>query len=71
MAIIFASNQTTDMQSPSSGLSFNKVRGLLRTCEGIWYGLWYPAELRSKMSDGVRTSFKDPEFIMKNLKQAT
>lgn len=23
---------------------FNKVRGLLRSCEGIRYGLWYPAE---------------------------
>ncbi|KAJ8263918.1 hypothetical protein GJAV_G00143070 [Gymnothorax javanicus] len=30
---------------------FNEVRGLLRTCEGIRYGLWYPAELRVKMSD--------------------
>lgn len=52
---------------------FNEVRGLLRTCEGIRYGLWYPAELRITASDGVRTSFKDPkqakDFIMKNLKR--
>lgn len=53
---------------------FNEVRGLLRTCEGIRYGLWYPAELRITTSDGVRRSFKDPkqakDFIMKNLKRA-
>ncbi|KAG8013677.1 hypothetical protein GBF38_022158 [Nibea albiflora] len=51
---------------------FNEVRGLLRTCEGIRYGLWYPAEMRITTSDGVHTSFKDPkqarDFIMKNLK---
>lgn len=54
---------------------FNEVRGLLRSCEGIRYGLWYPAELRITTADGVRTSFRDPkqakEFIIKNLKQAT
>lgn len=54
---------------------FNEVRGLLRTCEGIRYGLWYPAEMRITTSDGVRTSFKDPkqarDFIMKNLKRTT
>ena len=54
---------------------FNEVRGLLRSCEGIRYGLWYPAELRITTLDGVRTSFKDPkqakDFIMKNLKHAT
>lgn len=48
----------------------NEVRGLLRTCEGIRYGLWYPAELRLTTSDGMRTSFKDPkqakDVIMKN-----
>lgn len=54
---------------------FNEVRGLLRSCEGIRYGLWYPAELRITTPDGVRTSFKDPkqakDFIMENLKHAT
>lgn len=53
---------------------FNEVRGLLRSCEGIRYGLWYPAELRITTPDGVRTSFKDPkqakDFIMKNLNGA-
>ena len=52
---------------------FNEVWGLLRTCDGIRYGLWYPAELRITTSDGVRTSFKDPkqanDFMMKNLKR--
>lgn len=54
---------------------FNEVLGLLRSCEGIRYGLWYPAELRITTSDGVRTSFKDPkqakDFIMENLKHTT
>ncbi|KAG7258876.1 hypothetical protein CRUP_018563 [Coryphaenoides rupestris] len=52
---------------------FNEVRGLLRTCEGIRYGLWYPAELRITTSNGERTSFKDPkrakDFIMNTLKR--
>lgn len=38
---------------------FNEVRGLLRACEGIRYGLWYPAELRITTADGQRVSFKD------------
>lgn len=54
---------------------FNEVQGLLRSCEGIRYGLWYPAELRITMPDGVRTSFIDPkqakDCIMENLKRAT
>lgn len=37
----------------------NEVRGLLRTCEGIRYGLWYPVELRITRLDVMRTSFKD------------
>ena len=53
---------------------FNEVRGLLRSCEGIRYGLWYPAELRITTADGVRTTFKDPkqakDFITKTLKRA-
>ena len=51
---------------------FNEVRGLLRSCDGVRYGLWYPAELKITTSDGRCTSFKDPikarDFIQKNLK---
>lgn len=52
--------------------AFNKVRGLLRRCEGVRYGLFYPAELRITTKDGVRRSFKDPkqamDFVRDNLK---
>lgn len=41
--------------------AFNEVRGLLRRCEGVRYGLFYPAELRITAKDGVRRSFKDPK----------
>lgn len=51
--------------------AFNEVRSLLRNCEGVRFGLRYPAVLRITTRDGKETSFKDPvkakDFILKNL----
>lgn len=41
--------------------AFNEVRNLLRTCEGIRFGLWYPADLRITLEDGTRVSFRDSD----------
>lgn len=51
---------------------FNYARSLLRSCDGVRFGLWYPAELKiTTTKDGVCTNFKDhvkaEEFIKKNL----
>lgn len=52
--------------------AFNEVRGLLRRCESVRYGLFCPAELRITAKDGVRRSFKDPkqalDFVRDTLK---
>lgn len=37
---------------------FNEMRGLLRSREGIRYGLWYPAQLRITTLDVVRQALK-------------
>lgn len=51
--------------------AFSEVRSLLRECDGVRFGLRYPATLRITMRDGRQTSFKDPveakDFILKNL----
>ncbi|ROJ29415.1 hypothetical protein DPX16_23694 [Anabarilius grahami] len=51
--------------------AFNEVRSLLRNCEGVRFGLRYPAVLRITTRDGKETSFKDPvkakDLILKNL----
>ena len=51
--------------------AFREVRSQLRGCDGVRYGLWYPAELRVPTPDGKRTSFLDPAkakyFISSNL----
>ncbi|GAA6090575.1 uncharacterized protein LOC117469232 [Tachysurus ichikawai] len=41
--------------------AFGQVRQLLRQCEGIKYGLLYPAKLRITTRDGQQKSFTDPE----------
>lgn len=41
--------------------AFTEVRSLLRSCEGIRFGLWYPADLRITLEDGTRMSFRDPD----------
>ena len=51
---------------------FNNARSLLRSCQGVRFGLWYPAELKiTTTADGICTNFKDPlkaeEFIKKKL----
>lgn len=50
--------------------AFYEVRGLLRGCEGVQSGLWYPAELRITVN-GTRKSFKDPvaakEYVLANI----
>lgn len=49
--------------------TFTKVRGLLWGCEGVRYGLGYPAILRITTADGQEASFKDlklaKEFVFK------
>lgn len=51
--------------------AFTEVRGLLRSCEGVRYGLIYPATLRITTADGQEASFKDPklakEFVVKRV----
>lgn len=51
--------------------AFTEVRGLLRGCEGVRYGLRYPAILRITTADGQEASFKDPklakEFVLKRV----
>lgn len=46
---------------------------MIRGCEGIRYGLWYPADLRITTPNGVRKSISEPvlakDFILKNLTQ--
>lgn len=44
--------------------AFNEVRGILRSYEGVRYGLFYPAELRITAKDGMRRSFKDAKQAM-------
>lgn len=50
--------------------AFSEVRGMLRGCDGVQSGLWYPAELRITVN-GTRTCFKDPEaakaFVTANI----
>ncbi|ROL42847.1 LINE-1 retrotransposable element ORF1 protein [Anabarilius grahami] len=41
--------------------AFGQVRQLLRQCEGVKYGLLYPAKLRITTRDGQQKSFTDPE----------
>lgn len=51
--------------------AFNEVRSLLRNCEGIRFGLRYPAILQITTQDGWETSFKDAvkpkDYILKQL----
>ncbi|KAK1893394.1 LINE-1 retrotransposable element ORF1 protein [Dissostichus eleginoides] len=48
--------------------AFTEVRGLLRNCEGVRYGLKYPAILIITTSGGHEASFSDPklakEFVL-------
>ncbi|KAL3051929.1 hypothetical protein OYC64_002035 [Pagothenia borchgrevinki] len=48
--------------------AFTEVRGLLRSCEGVRYGLKYPAILMITTSGGHEASFSDPklakEFVL-------
>lgn len=48
----------------------SEVRGMLRSCDGVQSGLWYPAELRITVN-GTRKRFKDPaaakEYAMANI----
>lgn len=52
--------------------AFTEVRGLHWGCEGVRYGLRYPAILRITTADGQEASFKDPklakEFVLKKVK---
>lgn len=68
--VIYA-NQDFTQAVAKQRAKFNSVRSLLRTCEGVRFGLWYPAELKITTSDGKCASFKDPvkakDFIQKNL----
>lgn len=41
--------------------AFGQARQLLRQCEGVKYGLLYPAKLRITTRDGQLKSFTDPE----------
>lgn len=41
--------------------AFGQVRQLLRQCDGVKYGLLYPAKLRITTRDGQQKSFIDPE----------
>lgn len=41
--------------------AFTEVRNLLRSCDGIRFGLWYPADLRITLEDGTWVSFRDPD----------
>lgn len=47
--------------------AFKQVRQLLQRCEGVKYGMWYPAKLRITTRDGIQRSFTDPvkaeEFV--------
>lgn len=55
--------------------AFTEVRGLLRGCEGVRYGLRYPATLRITTADGQEESFKDPklakEFVLRKVMHET
>ncbi|KAK1904442.1 LINE-1 retrotransposable element ORF1 protein [Dissostichus eleginoides] len=48
--------------------AFTEVRGLLRNCEGVRYGLKYPAILMITTSGGHEASSSDPklakEFVL-------
>lgn len=50
--------------------AFSEVREILRGCDGVQSGLWYPAELGTTMN-GTRKCFKDPEaakeYVMANI----
>lgn len=54
--------------------AFTEVRGLLRGCEGVRYGLRYPAILRITTPDGREHRFNDPkkakDFVLKECKTA-
>lgn len=51
--------------------AFNEVRSMLRSCEGVRYGLMYPATLRITTSEGREIRFDDPEkakvFLRSNM----
>ncbi|KAI4832850.1 hypothetical protein KUCAC02_015794 [Chaenocephalus aceratus] len=51
--------------------AFRDVKGMLRGCDGVKYGLWYPSVLRITTTDGKRHSFTDPgeanDFVLRNL----
>ncbi|KAL7841142.1 hypothetical protein SRHO_G00248330 [Serrasalmus rhombeus] len=55
--------------------AFNEIRSLLRGCEGVRYGLMYPATLRITTSEGTEVRFEDPEkaraFIRSNMASST
>ncbi|CAL9702511.1 unnamed protein product [Knipowitschia caucasica] len=54
---------------------FTTAKRLLRSCAGVKYGLFYPAELRITLPDGVVRKFSDPkaatDFIVKILGDAS
>ncbi|KAK5879403.1 hypothetical protein CesoFtcFv8_024712 [Champsocephalus esox] len=51
--------------------AFRDVKGMLRGCDGVKYGLWYPSVLRITTPDGKRHSFTDPgeakDFVLRNV----
>ncbi|KAI4816854.1 hypothetical protein KUCAC02_009155 [Chaenocephalus aceratus] len=51
--------------------AFRDVKGMLRGCDGVKYGLWYPSVLRITTADGKRHSFTDPgeakDFVLRNV----
>lgn len=55
-------------------LQFVNVKRLLHTCSGVKFGLFYPAELRITLPDGVVRKFTDPaaaaDFVTKDLKDS-
>ena len=54
--------------------AFKQTRQLLQRCEGVKYGIWYPAKLRITTRDGEQKSFTDPvkaEAFAKELSAGT
>ncbi|KAI4795588.1 hypothetical protein KUCAC02_029792 [Chaenocephalus aceratus] len=51
--------------------AFRDVKGMLRGCDGVKYGLWYPSVLRIITADGKRHSVTDPgeakDFVLRNV----
>ncbi|KAJ3615242.1 hypothetical protein NHX12_018810 [Muraenolepis orangiensis] len=43
--------------------AFSEVRGLLQGCEGVHYGLKYPAILMITTSEGRQASFSDQKLV--------